>query len=177
MAEQRRHIQLKDTPGGIITRSAFDYAVKFAAFADTKYPELKAYPADARNAAHQAAIVVAVLILMERRSKGAGWKELQENISLAFPPSARRRCLTSVQDLLAYLLKSDRAAIGLEEIPSVATLAAQDDKQLGAAIAQWLGGTIMDKWTLGEAHKPVAAFMSRSAWTSAVMIIRKLGLK
>ncbi len=176
MSEHPRRPNLRDTPGGVITSSAFDYAVKFAAYADTKYPELKAYPNDARYAAHQAAIVVVTLILMERRSPGSG-AALHENVSKAFPPSARHRCLNAVQDLSAYLLKMERDAIGLDAIPSFQDLAKTDDKQLGSDIGAWLGGVIMDKWTLGEAHKPIAAFMSRSAWTSAVMIIRKLGLK
>jgi hypothetical protein len=117
------------------------------------------------------------LILLERRSGGAGGKELRDNVARAFPPSARHRCLNSVQDLCAYLLKSDRAEIAVGAIPLLASLAAVDDKQLGGAIGAWLGGTIMDKWTLGAAHQPIAAAMSRSAWTSAVMIVRKLGLK
>jgi len=170
MAERDHHLKLKDTPGGIITSSAFEYAVKFAAFADTRYPELKKLPLDARHAAHQAAIVVAVLILMERR--GAGGKELHQNVSRAFPPSARHRCLTSVQHLASYLLKTDREALGPDEIPSLTSLAGVDDKQLGAAIGAWLGGVVLDRWTLGEADKPLASAMSRSAWTSAVMIVR-----
>ena len=177
MAERDRNINLRGTPGGIITSSAFDYAVKFCAFADGKYPELKQYPIEARYAAHQAAIVVSTLILLERKSGGAGWKELHDNVSRAFAPSARHRCLTAVNDLTAYLLKSDRSAVGPDAIPSFASLAGVDDKQLGSALGSWLGGVIMDKWTLGAAHQPIVAAMSRSAWTSAVMIVRKLGLK
>src|SRR4051812_8982160 len=123
MAERDQHIKLKGTPAGIITSSAFEYAVKFAAFADTRYPELKKLPLDARHAAHQAAIIVAVLILMERRSGGAGGEELRRNVSRAFPPSARHRCLTSVQHLASYLLKTDREALGPDEIPSLTSLA------------------------------------------------------
>jgi len=174
MNEPPRRPNLRDTPGGVITLSAFNYAVKFYEFADTKYPELKRFPIEARHAAHQAAIVVSTLILLERRSGGAGWSERHDNVSRAFAPSARHRCLNAVQHLSTYMLKMDRETLGPDAIPSLASLAGADDKQLAATIAAWLGGVVMDKWTLGEADKPVAAAMARSAWTSAIMIVRKL---
>jgi hypothetical protein len=173
MSEHPRRPNLRDTPGGIITSAAFDYAVKFFQYADPKHPELKKYPLDARHAGFQAAIVVSTLIMQERRSPGSG-AALHENVSKAFPPSARHRCLNAVQDLSAYLLKLDRDAIGLDAIPSFQDLAKNDDKQLAAAIGAWLGGVIIDKWTLGEADKPVAAAMARSAWTSAIMISKRI---
>ena len=126
MAERDHHLKLRDTPGGIITTTAFNYAVKFFEYADQKYPEMKQQPIEARHAAFQAAIVVAALILQERRSPGGG-KELHDNVSRAFPPSARRRCLMAVQHLSGFLLKSDRDAFGPGEIPSFASLAGADD--------------------------------------------------
>lgn len=172
MTQPPRRPNLKDTPGGIITHSAFTYAVAFYQFADTKYPILKQYPIEARHAAHQAAIVVSALVLLERSSGGAGWKGLHEEVANSFAPSARHRCLTAVKALSAYLMKLDRDT--LTEIPSMAPLAAADDKKLADGLTAWLGGTIMDKWTLGAEHLPIAAAMARSAKTSAVMIVRKI---
>lgn len=159
----------RNSPGGIITSYAFNYAVKFFEYADSKYPELKKFPIDNRHAALQAATVVSVLIQQERKTPG-GAKVLHADVSRSFPPSARHRCLTAVQDLSAYMLKRDRDSIGLDEIPPLESLTATDDKVLGSVLAAWLGGVIMDRWTLGEADKPTAAAMSRSAWTSAIMI-------
>ena len=85
--------------------------------------------------------------------------------------------MAAVQNLSVYLLKSDRDGLGPDEIPSLAGLAGADDKQLANTLAVWLGGVIMDKWTLGEADKPTAAAMARSAWTSAIMIGRMLQTK
>ena len=174
MAERDRN--LRDTPGGIIASSAFNYAVKFFEYAATKYPELSKCPIDTRHASFQAAIVVSVLIQQERRSPTDA-KELYASVSRGFPPSARHRSLLAVQHLSAYLLKSDRDALGKDEIPSLASLAGVDDKQLANTFALWLGGTVMDRWTLGEADKPAAAAMARSTWTSAIMIGRMLQAK
>ena len=171
MAERDRN--LRDTPGGIIASAAFNYAVKFFEYAAAKYRELSKCPIEIRHASLQAAIVVSTLIQQERRSPEDA-KKLYANVSRGFPPSARYRCLAAIQNLSVYLLKSDRDALGPDEIPSLASLAGADDKQLANTLAVWLGGVIMDKWTLGEADKPAAAAMARSAWTSAIMIGRML---
>ncbi len=163
----------RNTPGGILAASAFNYAVTFFDFAKTKYPDLERIPAETRYAGLQAAIVVATLIQQERRDAN-GAQALREGVSRGFPPSARRRCLSAVQDLASYMLKLEDGAFGPDEIPSLAKLAGAGDDQLKTTMSLWLGGTVMDKWTLGEADKPAAAAMSRSAWTSAVMIGRAL---
>lgn len=166
----------RGTPGGIIASSAFDYAVKFFDYAATRYPELSKCPIQLRHTSLQAAIVVSTLLQQERRSPEDA-KALYADVSRGFPPSARYRCLKAVQNLSAYLLESDRDALGPDEIPSLASLAGADDKQLSNMIAVWLGGSIMDRWTLGEADKPTAAAMARSAWTSGTMIGRMLQAK
>ena len=174
MAERDRN--QRGTPGGIITSAAFNYAVKFFEYAATKYPELSKCEIEVRHASLQAATVVSTLIQQERRSPEDA-KELYADVSRGFPPSARHRCLAAVQNLSVYLLKSDRDALGPGEIPSLASLAGADDKQLANTLAVWLGGVVMDKWTLGEADKPTASAMARSAWTSAIMIGRMLQAK
>lgn len=166
----------RGTPGGIIASSAFNYAVKFFEYAAAKYPELSRCPIDTRHASLQAATVVSTLIQQERRSKDDA-KKLYADVAYGFPTSARHRCLTAVQHLATHLLKSDRDALAKDEIPSLASLTATDDKQLTNMLALWLGGVVMDRWTLGEADKPAAAAMARSAWTSAVMIGRMLQAK
>ena len=174
MAE--RDHNLRGTPGGIIASAAFNYAVKFFEYAAAKYRELGKCPIEIRHASLQAATVVSTLIQQERRSpEDAG--ELYADISRGFPPSARHRSLAAIRTLSIYLLKSDRDALGPDEIPSLASLAGADDKELASTLAVWLGGVIMDKWTLGEADKPAAAAMARSAWTSAIMIGRMLPSK
>ena len=174
MAERDR--DLKGTPGGIIASAAFNYAVKFFEYAAGKYPELSRCAIEIRHASLQAATVVSTLIQQERRSPEDA-EALYADVARGFPPSARRRCLAAVQNLSVYLLKSDRGALGPEELPSLASLAGADDKQLANALADWLGGVVMNKWTLGEADKPAAAAMARSAWTSAIMIGRMLQAK
>lgn len=169
-----QHLKLRDTPGGIITASAFNYAVKFYDFAATKLPELKAYPPDYRCTLHQAAIIVATLIQMERHSAGEGARELHENVSLAFPPPARHRCLTAIQDLSAVLLRTDRAFIPPEHIPSYADLAGADDKMLASSIGEWLAQSVTKKTALEPADAAMAAVMGKSAWTSGIMIARIL---
>lgn len=156
--------------------SAFNYAVKFFDYAKTKYPELEKFPAENRYAAMQAAIVVATLIQQERRSPQDA-KSLYAAVASGFPPSARHRCVTAVQHLSAYMLKVERETLAPNTIPPLGSLAGSDDKQLTATLTQWLGGVIMDRWTLGEADKPTASAMGRSAWTSGVMIIRALNPK
>lgn len=174
MADQDQHLKLRNTPGGVITASAFTYAVKFYDFAAVKFPELKQYPPDYRSTWHQSAIIVAVLIMMERHTKGEGARELHENVSRAFPAPARHRCLTAIQDLSAILLRTDRAYIAPEHIPSYADLAGADDKKLQKDIGDWLALSITKKTELEPADLPMAAKMGSSAWTSAVMIVRVL---
>lgn len=169
MNEPDQHLKLKNTPGGVIASYAFNYTVKFYDFAAVKYPELKAYPSDLRHALHQAAIVVATLIQAERAAAGSAG--LHDNVARAFPPSARRRCLTAISSLSAELLP---AALPPEGIPSYAPLAGADDKELTGKIGSWLLRSIMGKRELAQEEKPLAAAMGRSAWTSAVMIVRLL---
>ncbi len=174
MAEQDQHLKLRNTPGGIITTYAYNYAVKFYEFASVKLPELKQYPPDARFTMMQAAIIVSTLILTERRTGGAAGGELHDNVSRAFAPPARHRCLTAIQDLSAFLLQSDRAAIAPEAIPSYASLAGADDKKLGSSIGSWLALAVTKKRELAPADSAIAATMGRSAWTSGIMIARML---
>lgn len=174
MADQDQHLKLRNTPGGVITASAFTYAVKFYDFAAVKFPELKQHPPDYRSTWHQSAIIVAVLIMMERHTKGEGARELHENISRAFPAPARHRCLTAIQDLSAILLQTDRAYIAPEHIPSYADLAGADDKKLQKELGDWLARSITKKPELEPADLPMAAKMGTSAWTSAIMIARVL---
>ncbi len=174
MAEQDEHLKLRNTPGGVITSSAFNYSVKFYDFALAKFPELKQYPPDYRSTLHQAAIIVAVLIMMERHTAGEGARDLHENVAKAFPAPARHRCLTAIQDLSAILLEADRAYIARDHIPSYADLASRDDKELAGLIGAWLGRSIMKKTELAPEEKPMAGAMGRSVWTSAVMIVRVL---
>jgi len=157
-----------NTAGGVIASYAFNYTVKFYDYAAVKYPELKPYPADHRHALHQAAIVVATLIQLERQAPTA---ELRDSVARAFPPSARRRCLAAIQDLSALLLK---APLSPEGIPSYAPLTGADDKHLTGLTGSWLARSILGKEELAQEEKPMAAAMGRSAWTSAVMIVRVL---
>jgi len=174
MADLNQHLKLRNTPGGVITSSAFTYAVKFYDFAAVKFPELKQYPPDYRCTLHQAAIIVATLIQMERHTAGEGARELHDNVSRAFPPPARHRCLTAIQDLTAILIATDRAFIPPEHIPSFADAAGVDDKKLQGAVGEWLARSITKQPELAPADLPLAAAMGRSAWTSAVMIVRVL---
>ena len=172
MTDQDQHLKLRNTPGGVITASAFTYAVKFYDYAFVKFPELKQYPPDYRSTRHQSAIIVAVLIMLERHTSGEGARELHENVSRAFPAPARHRCLTAIQDLSAILLRTDRAFIAPEHIPSYADLVAADDKKLQAEIGDWLARSTTQKTTLEPADLPMAAKMGSSAWTSALLIAR-----
>lgn len=166
----------RSTPGGIITARAFKYAGSFYDFADEKFPELKGYPPDnARGTSLQAAIIVATLILMERRTRGAGWNELHDGVSKAFAPSVQRRHLAAIQALSCSLLQTDLGALKAYTIPSFASLADTPDQKLADAIGLWLTRTISKKKELEPGDLKLAAAIGRSAWTSAAMIVRMLG--
>lgn len=176
MSEQGHRPNRKDTPGGIITARAFKYAGSFYDFADEKFPELKAYPPEnARGTLLQAAIIVSTLILMERRSRGAGWNDLHGSVSLAFSPSVRDRHLAAIQDLSCSLLQLDRRGLKPVEIPSFSSLTDAPDEKLVSSIGLWLTRAIAKKQALAPADLKIAAAAGRSAWTSAAMIVRMLG--
>ncbi len=174
MAAQDQHLKLRDTPGGIITSYAYNYAVKFFDYADQKLPEFKPYPSEARYTLMQAAIIVATLILTEKSARGVGWEGLHDNVSRAFAPPVRHRCLTAIQDLSSFLLQSNRGEIAPEAIPSYSSLSDADDKKLAGSIGAWLALNITKKRELAAPDLPIAAAVSRSAWTSAIMIVRML---
>lgn len=175
MSEQGHRLHRKDTPGGIITARAFKYAGSFYDFADEKFPELKGYPPDnARGTLLQAAIIVSTLILMERRSRGAGWEDFHNSVSLAFSPSVRHRHLSAVQALSSSLLSLDRGGLKPIEIPSFSKLTDAPDEKLVNSIGLWLTHAIAKKRTLDQADLRIAAAAGRSAWTSAAMIVRML---
>lgn len=162
-----------NAPAHVVASNAFRYAIQFFRYADAKYSGLKAMSDDTRHAAMQAAIVVSTLIQQERLSP-EGAKALRASLPAAFPVSARRRCTTAVQDLAVWMLKTDRSALGAEEIPPMGWLTKTGDKDIQASLSLWLGAAIMNKRTLSEADQPAANAMGRSAWTSAVMIGRQL---
>ena len=177
MSAQDQHLKLRDTPGGIITAYAHNYAVKFFDYADQKLPDFKAYPSEARYTWMQAAIIVSTLILMEKSANGVDRDDLHDNVSRAFAPPARHRCLTAIQDLSAFLLQSNRGNIAPEAIPSYSNLAGADDKKLAGSIGEWLALNMTKKPKLEPSDSAIAAATSRSAWTSAIMIVRILQSK
>ena len=74
------HIK-RSTPGETVTSYAFKYSRSFFDFASKSLPELDQYPRDAdRGPLLQAAIIVATLIMMERKSAGAGRNELHQDV-------------------------------------------------------------------------------------------------
>lgn len=172
MAEQGSRFK-KDTPGGIITARAFKYACSFYDFADEKYPELRTYPSDLpRNTWLQAAIIVAALIMMERR--GAGGPELHSGVALALAPSVRDRQLPVIQGLACALLLRGRESLKPLEIPSFASLAGVPDAKLVGDIGSWLIKGIAGKKEPAPEDLKIGAAAGRSAWTSATIIVRML---
>jgi hypothetical protein len=144
-------------PGRVIASSAFDYAVQFWRYADTKYPELKGYAADVRHAAVQAAIVVATLRQLEKKTPGAGGAEMRAKVGAAYPSAARRRCEGAVDDLTEHLSPMKNPA----------------DDALKTAIGVWIVASLKQREP-DPADAATAAAIGRSAWTSGVMIVRKL---
>ncbi|MFI5361097.1 MAG: hypothetical protein ACHQ49_03925 [Elusimicrobiota bacterium] len=165
----------KRTPGAVITRYAFAYARSFYDFAAKKLPELDQYPPDkARGTFLQAAIIVSTLIMVQRRTGGAGWNDLCDDVSRSFAPAVQRRHLSAVIDLSCSLLQISRATLKEDTIPSFESLAAMSDQKLVEAIGSWLTLAIAKKPQLEHADLKVAAAIGRSAWTSAAMIARML---
>jgi hypothetical protein len=163
------------TPGATITAYAFKYSRSFYEFAEKKVPELAKYPPDqARGTWMQAAIIVATLIMVERRTAGAGWTELCDDLSRSFPPTVQRRQLSAVIDLACYLLQVSRATLKVDTIPPLTGLAGAPDEKLVREIGAWVTAAIAKRRELGPEDLKVAATIGKSAWTSATMIARML---
>jgi hypothetical protein len=178
MSEQDRSSGKNSAPGGIITAYALKYARSFYEFAEKKFPELNRYPPDkARGTLLQAAIVVSTLIMVERRSGGAGWGELCDDVSRAFAPTVQRRHVSAIIDLSCHLLQVNRGSLDADAIPSFAGLASAPDEKLVGAIGAWLTLAMAKKRELEPSDLKVAAAIGRSAWTSAAMIVRMLHSK
>jgi hypothetical protein len=174
-SKREKYLDKKSTPGGEIVTRAFNYSCSFYDIADAKLPELKRYPPEkARGTALQAAIIVAALILMERRTAGVGWNTLHLQVARAFAPSVAHRNVAAIQDLVCVLLALDRAPATGEEIASLAKLAAETDENLKAALGSWLIRVLSRKEHLETADVNAGAFLGRSAWTSGTMIVRAL---
>ena len=175
MSEQDEHGRKKSTPGGTITAYAFKYARSFYEFAETKFPELNKYPPDkARGTWLQAAIIVSTLIMVERRTGGAGWNELCDDVSRSFAPAVQRRQLSAVIDLSCRLLQVNRGSLKADAIPSFSSLASAADETLMNSIGLWLTLAVAKKQQLEQSDLKIASTLGRSAWTSAAMIVRML---
>lgn len=175
MSEPGQRLNKKDTPGGITTARAFKYAVSFYDFADEKFPALRGYPPEnARGTLLQAGIIVSTLILMERRTKGAGWEDLHSSVALAFSPSVRDRHIAAIQELSCQLLELDRGVLKPIGIPSFSAVADSPDAKLVEAIGLWLTRAMSMKRNLEPEDLKLAAAIGRSAWTSAAIIVRML---
>jgi hypothetical protein len=165
----------KTSPGAVVTSYAFKYSRSFYDFASKTLPELDQYPPDPiRGPLLQAAIIVATLILTQRRNAGAGWNELHQDVVQSFPPSVQHRQLTGIQDLAAVLLELNRRNMPPRSIPSFASLASTPDLNLVSSIGEWVTLAIAKKPKLEDADQKVAAALGKSAWTSAKMIDRML---
>jgi hypothetical protein len=174
-SKREKYLRKRTTPGGEIVVRAFDYSCSFYDIADVKLPELKRYPPEkARGTALQAAIIVAALIQMERRTAGVGWNTLHIEVARAFAPSVAHRNVAAIQDLAAVLLSLDRAGLVGDSIPSFAKLAGAGDDALKGALGSWLAASLSRKRAFDPDDEKVAAFLGRSAWTSGTMIVRAL---
>lgn len=153
-------VHKKDSPGAVITSYAFKYACSFYDYAADKFPELTLYtPENSRGASLQAAIIVAALLLQERRLGAAARQERFDDVIRSFPPAVQHRHLAAIHSLSAELQPLGPGAA--------------DDK-LVKAIGLWLARSVSRKKELTEPELKLAAAMGRSAWTSATMIARML---
>ena len=169
---------MPDAPGKIITSYAFKYAGTFYDFADEKFPELKRYSSGGgRSILLEAAITVATLIILERRTDGADPKELRESVAKSYAPSVQHRNVAAVQDLSCFLLQSNKSALKASEIPSFESVIGAPDEKLVSATGLWLMRSMSKKQELDPGESAAAAAIGRSAWTSAKMIVRMLQSK
>ena len=174
-SKREKILRKRSTPGGEIVVRAFNYSCSFYDIADAKLPELKQYPPEkARGAALQAAIIVAALVLMERRTAGVGWNTLHIEVARAFAPSVAHRNIAAIQDLACALLALNRESVVGDAIPSLAKLAGWSDDKLKDALGAWLRATLAGRRAPDANDAKVAAFLGRSAWTSGTMIVRAL---
>jgi|GEM_PF-2204210 len=174
-SKREKFLQKRSTPGGEITQRAFNYSCTFYDIVDEKLPELKRWPPEkARGLALQAAIIVAALIQMERRTSGVGWNTLHIEVARAFAPSVAHRNVAAIQDLACVLLSLDRASVVGDSIPSLAKLAAYGDEKLKEALGAWMTAVLAGRRATTPEDQKVSAFLGRSAWTSGTMIVRAL---
>lgn len=174
-SKREKYLQKRGTPGGDLATRAFNYSCSFYDIADEKLPEFKRWPEEkARGTALQAAIIVAALIQMERRTAGVGWNTLHIEVARAFAPSVAHRNVAAIQDLVCFLLSLDRASVVGDSIPSLAKLAALGDEKLKDMLAAWLTAVLARRPASTPEDQKVAAFLGRSAWTSGTMIVRAL---
>ena len=174
MSKDDHPIRKEGGPGPVITKRALDYACSYFDFAVEKFPELKGYSPEKRSIFLQAAITVSALIMIERRTGGAGRSELHQSVSRSFAPSVQHRHLAAIQDLSIYLLPIDRGALKAEDIPSFSSAAGTSDEKLVNSIGSWLVHSMTKKPQLDQADLKLAAAIGRSAWTSGTMIVRML---
>jgi hypothetical protein len=165
----------KGAPGEIVTGYAFKYACSFYDYAKEQFPELSLYTKEnARGSALQTAIVVATLIMMERRAGGAGTGQLREGVVRSFAPSVQEKQMKAIQELSCRLLQRERGGMRPDAIPSLAGLSGLADAELTKALGTWLAQAIKKKAELSPEDQKLAAAMGKSAWTSAKMIVRML---
>lgn len=157
-----------NAPGSVVASYAYDYAVKFYDYASGKYPELKQTEADYRVTWHQAAIIVATMVQMERVVPGSS-KELIDKTTKALSPQAKQRITGYIHDLTAVLRSSGATGYG--------DLAAADEKKLAVETGNWIARSILKKKEFSPSEALMAAGIGRSAWTSALMISRILQKK
>jgi hypothetical protein len=174
MTQQDRKPQTGASPGAVITKRALDYACSYFDFAVEKFPELKGYSPEKRSIFMQAAITVSALILMERRTGGAGRSELHESVSRSYAPSVQHRHLAAIQDLTMSLFQIDPGSLRAQDIPSFAGAAGASDGKLINSIGAWLVSSMTKKPQLSPADQKLAAAMGKNAWTSGTMIVRML---
>ncbi|MDE2143567.1 MAG: hypothetical protein KGL74_07530 [Elusimicrobia bacterium] len=175
MAEQK---QAAVAAGRLITSYAFKYAGTFYDFADEKFPELKRYASGVgRGVMLEAAITVAVLLLLERRHDGPRPEDLREGVRRSYAPSVQHRNIAAVQDLACVLLQSNRDALKAAEIPSFEPLVGAPDAKLMETTGLWLMRAISKKRELDPGELAAAAAVGRSAFTSAKMIVRMIQSK
>jgi hypothetical protein len=168
-------LKIIQSPAGSILTWAFNLSCETDALLRKQLPELTRYP-NLKGFANllQAATIVAALLRIERYLGDNDYSALHKNVVQSIDPSVRSQYMSLLQDLTAFLLKTDSMPQA-DIIPSFNELLNKDADVLAMTLGYWVVGR-MKMAQPEESEGPFVQALGGTIYTTNAKIISSLFL-
>ncbi len=139
---EQRHQEFRrafGTPGGYILISAYTWTDKGDEVMRKRFPQVSDWPNDSQlGDLLIIGTIISALIQVERNLGPQNYANFHMDLVKEIAPSVRKGYLKYLQGLTCFLLQANRSSLDPEELPSLASLLAEDETKLANSIGVWM---------------------------------------